>query len=51
MCGNALHVLVSQTKDLFGLTNTMRYTGILKVPYQFIDVLEKLPNTNPGTIV
>ena len=30
--GSAIHVLVSQIKDLFGMKGTVRYEGMLKIP-------------------
>jgi len=31
-CGSAIHVFVSQIKDIFGLKNTIKYEGVFKIP-------------------
>ncbi len=31
-CGSAIHVFVSQIKDVFGLKKTLKYEGVFKIP-------------------
>lgn len=31
-CGSAIHVFVSQIKDIFGLKKTVKYEGVFKIP-------------------
>ena len=50
-CGSAIHVFVSQVKDLFGISNAAKYEGILKIPYTIIDLLSKLDKSNWKTII
>ena len=32
-CGSAIHVCISQIKDLFGIKGTAKFEGPLKIPY------------------
>jgi len=31
-CGSAVHVIKSQLKDLLGISNSIRYTGLFNIP-------------------
>lgn len=31
-CGSAVHVVVSQTKEVFGMTNVTKFDGLFKIP-------------------
>ena len=49
--GSAIHVVASQLKDLFGIKNSQRYNGALKVPKTIVDIIAKLGNTNIATLI
>jgi MFS superfamily sulfate permease-like transporter len=48
--GSAIHVLVSQLKDLFGIKNAQRFNGAFKIPKTIFDIVVKLGTTNIGTL-
>ena len=49
--GSAIHVLVSQLKDLLGIKNAKRFNGAFKIPQTIFDILIKLGSTNIGTLI
>ena len=49
--GSAIHVLVSQLKEVFGIRNPKRFNGAFKIPKTVFDVISKLGSTNIGTLV
>jgi MFS superfamily sulfate permease-like transporter len=49
--GSAIHVLVSQLKDLFGIKTSTRFNGVFKIPKTVYDIIVKLDSTNVGTLV
>ncbi|XP_018008724.1 solute carrier family 26 member 6 isoform X1 [Hyalella azteca] len=48
--GAAVHVMVSQLKDIFGIKVTP-FSGPFKIIYTLSDVISKLPSANVATIV
>lgn len=46
----AVHVLVSQMKDLFGVT-VPRYSGAFKIILTLIDICKQIPQSNTTTVV
>ena len=49
--GSAIHVAVSQIKDIFGFKNTKRYNGMFKIPLTLWDLVQKIPSTNIATLI
>jgi MFS superfamily sulfate permease-like transporter len=48
---SAVHVLVSQLKDLLGLKHTIRYNGAFKIPKTLYDVASKMSTANIPTLI
>ncbi|KAG8199512.1 hypothetical protein JTE90_009359 [Oedothorax gibbosus] len=48
--GAALHVAVSQIKDLFGI-HVGSHDGLLKLVYMLVDIFGNLAKTNPATVI
>ncbi|RNA14248.1 sulfate permease [Brachionus plicatilis] len=49
-CGSAVHVVVSQIKDLFGLKNLTRFEGNFKIPKSVYQLATLLPSSNVVTV-
>ena len=49
-CGSAVHVVVSQVKDLFGLKNLARFEGNFKIPKSIYQLVIRLPYSNLTTV-
>ena len=50
-CGSAVHVIVSQIKDLFGMKNVAKYEGNFKIPKTIYDLATRLPSSNYVTVI
>ena len=50
-CGSAIHVLVSQIKNLLGIKNTTRYQGVGTIPKTVINLAANVPSANWKTII
>ncbi|KAF2360573.1 SLC26A/SulP transporter [Trinorchestia longiramus] len=48
--GAAVHVMVSQLKDVFGI-QVQQFSGPFKILYSVRDVIQKLPSSNVATII
>lgn len=44
-------MLVSQVKDIFGLKNTKKFNGALKIPRTLIDIVQKMSTTNIASFI
>lgn len=49
--GSAVHVAVSQIKDIFGFKNTKRFNGMFKIPLTLYDLAKQIPSTNIATLI
>lgn len=50
-CASAIHVIKSQVKELFGIKNAIRFSGIMNIPLSVVDLGSKMPEANWQTIV
>jgi MFS superfamily sulfate permease-like transporter len=50
-CGSAIHVIKSQLKDLLGITNSIRFSGLFNIQKSSLDLITKLPDSNWRTII
>ena len=50
-CGSAIHSIIAQCKELFGIKNTTRFSGAFKIPKSIYDMATKSSSANIGTVI